>query len=46
MLLTWGETLADYSEFFIIFFLSKESAYTTVARVYMDYKRLMILGKM
>ena len=36
----------NYSEFFIIFILSKESAYTTVACVYMDYKRLMILGKM
>ena len=36
----------NYSEFFIIFFLSKESAYTTVACVYMDYKPLMVLGKM
>ena len=26
----------DYSEFFIIFFLSKEIAYTIVACVYMD----------
>ena len=44
MLLTLGETLAkvrDYSEFFIIIFLSKESAYTTVACIYMDYKRLI-----
>ena len=49
LLLTWGETLAavrDYSEFSIIFFLTKESAYTTVACVYMDFKRLLDLGKM
>ena len=49
MLLTWSETLAEvrhYSEFSIIVFLSKESAYTTVACVYMDYKRLVKLGKM
>ena len=48
MLLTRGETLAEvhnHRGFFIIFFLSKESAYTTVAGVYMDYKRLMELGK-
>ena len=48
MLLTWGETLAEvrnYSELFIIFFLSKENVYTTVACVYMDYKRLMVSGK-
>ena len=41
MLLTRGETLAEvrnHSEISIIFFLSKESAYTTVACVYMDYK--------
>ena len=38
MLLTRGETLADVrncSEFSITSFLSKESAYTTVACVYM-----------
>ena len=47
MLLT--ETLAevrDYSEFSIIVFLSKESAYPTVTCVYMDYKRLVESGKM
>ena len=49
MLLTRGETLAEvrnYCEFSIIFSLSKEIAYTTVGCVYMDYKRLMKLGKM
>ena len=49
MLLTRGETLAEvryYSEFSIMFFLSKESAYTTVACIYIDYKRLMELVKM
>ena len=49
MLLTQGEMLAEvrnYSEFSIIFFLSKESAYTTVACVYMDYNRLTELGEM
>ena len=49
MLLTWGEALVEvcnYIEFFFIFFLSKESTYTTVACVYMDYKQLMVLGKM
>ena len=49
MLLTCGETLAEvrnYSEFSIIFFLSKESAYPTVTCVYMDYKRLVESGKM
>ena len=49
MLLTRGETLAEvrnYSEISIIFFLSKESVYTTVACVYMDYKWLMESGKM
>ena len=49
MLLTRGETLAEvrnYSEFSIILFWSKESAYPTVACIYMDYKRLMELGKM
>ena len=48
MLLTWGETLAEvrnYSEFSIIFFLSKGSVYTTVACVYMDYKHLWNRGK-
>ena len=48
MLLTRGEMLAEvrnYSEFSIIF-LSKESAYITVACVYMDYKRIMEWGEM
>ena len=48
MLSTRGETLAEvrsYSEFSITF-LSKESAHTIVACVYMGYKRLMKLRKM
>ena len=48
MLLTRGETLAvvrNYSEFSIIFFLSKESAYTTVACVYMVINDLWNWGK-
>ena len=49
MLLTCGKALAEersYSEFSIILFLSKESAHTTAACVYMDYKRLMESRKM
>ena len=48
MLLTWGKALAEvrnYSEFSIMIFFSKESAHTTAACVYMDYKRLMESGK-
>ena len=43
------EALAEvrnYREFSIIFFLNKKSARTTVACVYMEYKRLMKPGKM
>ena len=49
MLLTRGEMHAEvrnYGEFSMTFFLSKESAYITVACVYMDYKRIMECGKM
>ena len=49
MRLTWSEALAEvrkFSEFSIILFLSKESARTTVACVYMDDKRLMEPRKM